>query len=139
MKKILFVCTGNTCRSPMAEGILNKLAGERNLDVFAKSAGISAAEGSPASDNSVKACEEIGVDISRHRSTQLTNQMFYEADEVVPMTKTHQIIMQDAFKNREKILPALDVPDPFGGDLEEYRLCRDRIKEKIEELLDDSN
>lgn len=139
MKKILFVCTGNTCRSPMAEGILNKLAGERNLDVFAKSAGISAAEGSPASVNSVKACEEIGVDISRHRSTQLTNQMFYEADEVVPMTKTHQIIMQDAFKNREKILPALDVPDPFGGDLEEYRLCRDRIKEKIEELLDDSN
>lgn len=139
MKKILFVCTGNTCRSPMAEGILNKLAGERNLDVFAKSAGISAAEGSPASVNSVKACEEIGVDISRHRSTQLTNQMFYEADEVVPLTKTHQIIMQDAFKNREKILPALDVPDPFGGDLEEYRLCRDRIKEKIEELLDDSN
>ncbi len=139
MKKILFVCTGNTCRSPMAEGILNKLAGERNLDVFAKSAGISAAEGSPASVNSVKACEEIGVDISGHRSTQLTNQMFYEADEVVPMTKTHQIIMQDAFKNREKILPALDVPDPFGGDLEEYRLCRDRIKEKIEELLDDSN
>lgn len=139
MKKILFVCTGNTCRSPMAEGILNKLAGERNLDVFAKSAGISAAEGSPASVNSVKACDEIGVDISGHRSTQLTNQMFYEADEVVPMTKTHQIIMQDAFKNREKILPALDVPDPFGGDLEEYRLCRDRIKEKIEELLDDSN
>lgn len=139
MKKILFVCTGNTCRSPMAEGILNKLAGERNLDVFAKSAGISAAEGSPASVNSVKACEEIGVDISGHRSTPLTNQMFYEADEVVPMTKTHQIIMQDAFKNREKILPALDVPDPFGGDLEEYRLCRDRIKEKIEELLDDSN
>lgn len=139
MKKILFVCTGNTCRSPMAEGILNKLAGERNLDVFAKSAGISAAEGSPASVNSVKACEEIGVDISGHRSTQLTNQMFYEADEVVPMTKTHQIIMQDAFKNREKILPALDVPDPFGGNLEEYRLCRDRIKEKIEELLDDSN
>lgn len=139
MKKILFVCTGNTCRSPMAEGILNKLAGERNLDVFAKSAGISAAEGSPASVNSVKVCEEIGVDISRHRSTQLTNQMFYEADEVVPMTKTHQIIIQDAFKNREKILPALDVPDPFGGDLEEYRLCRDRIKEKIEELLDDSN
>lgn len=139
MKKILFVCTGNTCRSPMAEGILNKLAGERNLDVFAKSAGISAAEGSPASVNSVKVCEEIGVDISRHRSTQLTNQMFYEADEVVPLTKTHQIIMQDAFKNREKILPALDVPDPFGGDLEEYRLCRDRIKEKIEELLDDSN
>ena len=79
------------------------------------------------------------MDISRHRSTQLTNQMFYEADEVVPLTKTHQIIMQDAFKNREKILPALDVPDPFGGDLEEYRLCRDRIKEKIEELLDDSN
>lgn len=139
MKKILFVCTGNTCRSPMAEGILNKLAGERNLDVFAKSAGISAAEGSPASVNSVKACDEIGVDISGHRSTQLTNQMFYEADEVVPMTKAHQIIMQDAFKNREKILPALDVPDPFGGDLEEYRLCRDRIKEKIEELLDDSN
>lgn len=139
MKKILFVCTGNTCRSPMAEGILNKLAGERNLDVFAKSAGISAAEGSPASVNSVKACEEIGVEISGHRSTQLTNQMFYEADEVVPLTKTHQIIMQDAFKNREKILPALDVPDPFGGDLEEYRLCRDRIKEKIEELLDDSN
>ena len=138
MKKYLFVCTGNTCRSPMAEGIFNQLAKEKGLDFFAKSAGISAIPGEPVSKNALSACMQIGVDISSHKATQLTNDLFYEADAVVPLTETHRLIMQDAFKDTKKILAPLNVFDPFGGSEEEYCRCRDIILEKIKELVDEN-
>ena len=68
MKKILFVCTGNTCRSPMAAVIFNQLAAQSGLDYVAESAGVAAVGDRPASENAVKAVAEIGLDLSAHRT-----------------------------------------------------------------------
>ena len=125
MKKYLFICTGNTCRSPMAQGIFNKMAKERGIDAAAKSAGISVSPGMLPAENAVSACKEIGVDISNHRSVMLSNDLFYEADRVVPLNTTHKIILTDAFNDGEKVTEPLGVDDPFGGNLDVYRACRD--------------
>lgn len=138
MKKYLFICTGNTCRSPMAQGIFNKMAKERGIDAAAKSAGISVSPGMLPAENAVSACKEIGVDISNHRSVMLSNDLFYEADRVVPLNTTHRIILTDAFNDGEKVTEPLGVDDPFGGNLDVYRACRDELVKKIGELLDEN-
>ena len=68
MKKLLFVCTGNTCRSPMAEVIFNSLAEQKGLDWRAESAGVAAVAERPASQNAIQAVAEIGLDLNMHRT-----------------------------------------------------------------------
>ena len=81
MKKILFVCTGNTCRSPLAEGIARKIFSDRlNIKTSVSSAGSSTLEGLPASALSVEAARENDVDISEHRTRLLTGTLVREAD-----------------------------------------------------------
>ena len=72
---ILFGCTGNTCRSPMAAGLMNKIAIEEDLDVRIESAGLFAAEGSPASDEAIEAMKKYDVDLSDHRAKQITPEL----------------------------------------------------------------
>ena len=74
--KVLFVCTGNTCRSPMAEGIFRKMMHDRGMEdkVLCQSAGLSAVDGDPVSENAVLACREIGVDISEHTARRITGE-----------------------------------------------------------------
>ena len=67
MKRVLFVCTGNTCRSPMAQGLMNHLSNEKELAVQATSAGL-AADGEPIAENALAALQELGIDMSYHRS-----------------------------------------------------------------------
>ena len=88
MKKVLFVCTGNTCRSPMAEAIFNNLC---NKDSISFSAGIYASEGRPVSENSVLALSEIGLETT-HRSTLVTSEMMKEYDYVVILDENNPII-----------------------------------------------
>ncbi len=135
IKKIIFVCTGNTCRSPMAEGILDNIAGE---EVIVISAGIFAS-GEKASANSVAVMKEIGIDISNHISKQLTVSVIEESDIVITMTKAHKNMLISIAEDMQNKIVTLgewagedkDVADPFGGDIETYRECREQIFEMV--------
>ncbi len=130
--KILFVCTGNTCRSPIAEGLFRALAPEHACS----SAGLSAVPGQPASENAVACCREVGADISAHRSRLLTRSELSDYDMFFPMTGAHGRILEGAGVPSEKIYLPRDIADPFGGDLNEYRACRDSIAAELSRFRD---
>lgn len=116
--KILFVCTGNTCRSPMAEGYL------KTLGFYCESRGL-AADGSRVSENSAKVMQEMDIDISNHVSKQLTPDDVKNFDTIICMSKSHCDYL-NAFGIECEVLGD-GISDPFGGDITVYRNCRDEI------------
>jgi protein-tyrosine-phosphatase len=144
MKKILFVCTGNLCRSPMAEALFRHRAGD-DPGWEAVSAGTYAAEGLPASENAVLALEELGIDLSRHRSQPLTPELVESADLIVVMTDEHRCRVMEAFPavgNRVFLIKsfgtskvATDVTDPYGGSFNTYKRIRDEIDRALSDLI----
>lgn len=137
MKKVLFVCSGNTCRSPMAEGIFNKIAGEKGIDAVATSAGCGTYGGDPVSQNSLTVCGEIGVDLTGHLSKGLNTLEVEQSHLIVPMGGGHYAILKQYFPNKEGIEKSWDITDPYGSDEEVYRQCRDEIEGKIYKLIEE--
>ncbi len=137
MKKILFVCTGNTCRSPMAEAIFNAMAKSEGIDAKAYSAGLYA-DGAPTSHGAVEALREVGIEHSAPSHRLMPDDLIY-MDRVYGMTANHAASLKSALPQYAAKIGAfpLEVPDPFGGDLEVYRKCRDRIKEGVAKLLEE--
>ncbi|VGO20234.1 low molecular weight protein arginine phosphatase [Pontiella sulfatireligans] len=144
MKSILFVCTGNTCRSPMAEALFRHRIGEE-ANWNAASAGIYAASGEPASDNAIEALRELEIDLANHQSQPLTTNLVKGADLIVAMTESHQSHIVGSFPEVEhKVfliksfgtskVPA-DISDPFGGSLNTYERTRDEIDRALSDLI----
>ena len=137
---ILFVCTGNTCRSAMAELFCRDAlpAGSRWR---AASAGLFTSNGKPASENTIQAVSELGCDISAHRSQPMRPQLASDATFIVTMTHGHMDQLRDSYpfvRDRVLLLGSfvpnrLDdaIDDPFGGTLEDYRVCRDLIRKAV--------
>ena len=129
---VLFVCTGNTCRSPMAEGYLNS-----KKTHAAKSAGIYAF-GEAVFQNSAEVMGEIGIDISSHVSQCLTPELIYWADRIYCMSDSHLLALKSLGVTDDKLfLLGNGISDPYGQDLTVYRRCRDQIIGEIDKLFPD--
>lgn len=133
--KVLFVCTGNTCRSPMAEALLRRMATERKADVVVLSAGLAAFPGDPATVQAQQAVAEFGADLQEHRARRVALPYLEAADVVVTMTEAHRSALRDMVPEfAEKIYTLAewsgrgeDIADPFGKDAAAYRAAAAEI------------
>lgn len=127
---ILFVCTGNTCRSPMAAVLMNKIAIEKKLDVRIDSAGIFAVDGDAASTEAVNVMKEYGIDLSAHRAKKITLELIDESDLILTMTYGQKTMLgqnQKVYTLSEYAGFDYDISDPYGGSEEAYRAAAEQI------------
>src|SRR5687767_5141544 len=145
MKTILFVCTGNVCRSPMAEGLFRHVTKGREFRIV--SAGVGAIDGQPPSAHAVRALRELQIDISRQRSRMLTGELVQQADYIFGMTHGHVdaiTLLYPQAADKTFVLREFDdtldtfekdIADPIGGSYEVYLNVRDQIEQGITTMM----
>lgn len=146
--RLLFVCTGNTCRSPMAEAVTRDILRTRGWEGFeVRSAGAGAFPGSPPSGGAVRAAAARGVELGDHRATLLTRREVEWADLILTMSRSHLMRVSELggggraalltayAEGREAAAETEDIPDPVGGTDREYEETYERLEELVEKVL----
>ena len=133
---VLFVCTGNTCRSPMAAALFNKIAIERGLDVRIESAGLFASDGEPASNEAIIVMQKYDIDLLGHHAQSINSELLEKSDLVLTMTAAHKMVLEQSVPDKVYTLceyagADFDIDDPFGGDVEDYEECASQIYEAL--------
>lgn len=142
---LLFVCSGNTCRSPLAEALARKIADRRGIeDLNVSSAGTNAWDNIPATDEALLIGMERDLDLTGHRSRKLTPAIVSEADLIFVMTPGHiEQVKQLGGRGKVHVIDEYasgasnkGISDPYGGDLEAYRRAADALEQELERLFD---
>ncbi|MFO7154199.1 MAG: low molecular weight protein arginine phosphatase [Caldicoprobacter oshimai] len=151
MKTVLFVCTGNTCRSPMAEALFKDLAKKNGLDdIKVMSAGLAAIEGDSATPQAIEVMERRGVDLSDHRARNVDASLVEEADLILTMTDRHKSILSSMYPEAASKIHVLkeyveggsvkgelaQILDPFGQPVEVYESCARELEEALTKLIE---
>ncbi len=139
-KNILFVCTGNTCRSPMAAALFNHRFAQYGMKALSRGL---FTHGDPISENAVEALKRYGVEetpenrYSQHVSANVDSDILEEADLVIGMTSRHALSLIISFPQfASKVMSfGNDVPDPFGQPVEEYLTCLEKIDEEMSKMF----
>ncbi|MBW2253884.1 MAG: low molecular weight phosphotyrosine protein phosphatase [Deltaproteobacteria bacterium] len=141
--RLLFVCSGNICRSPMAEVLAAAYAARRGREMEMQSAGTLGIEDAPADPNVVAVCGEIGLDLTRHRSQGVSKDLVEWADYVLVMQFHHATTLRERFPEiGDKLLMlgalggTLEIEDPLGGFKTRFRRSRDQIRGCVEVFID---
>jgi len=145
-KKVIFVCTGNTCRSSMAQALAENVLQQMDtgkLEIEIASAGTTALPGMPAAENAIKVLSSMGIDLKGHSSSLLTPEDVQGADLVLTMTGTHRRQVRSMVSEGEEKVFTLaeyagvgaDVPDPIGGPEETYSACAQEIQIMVKQAL----
>lgn len=140
--RLLFVCSGNICRSPMAEGLARESAARRGRRVESQSAGTLGIVGRPADPYAVAVCKELGIDLDSHRSQAVTPDLVAWSDYILVMEYAHAAVIRSRYPDiGERLLllggfgKNMEIADPVGGWKFQFRWSRDEIRQAVDTFL----